>query len=420
MSVRYRTAEPRDAQELAELHTLAWQRAYRGLIDDEALDALDPADRADHFRDWLPLEKQSVQGMIWIVAEEADALLGHTIAWFREGKALLEVLYLHPDSVGRGVGHALHDIALRGVRRLGADRVFLEVLDGNERAIRFYEQHGWSFTGVRSEDEWSGIAVTCQEMSLKLDTDVLAANRTYWDDQAAEYSSQRWADEVTWGIFGIPDEAAGAIFPEVEGRDVVELGCGTGYVSNWAIQRGARSVIGLDYSPLQLATAQQRSRESAVHLPLLRGDAQQLPFADNSFDLAINEYGAAIWCDPHVWIPEAARVLRPGGRIWFLGNSVQLMLCAPEFETELAHAKLQRAQRDMHRFEWLDIDGIEFHVSHGEMIAILTGAGFVVEALHELYCESDSETRYGLASADWASKWPIEEVWVAQLPASAE
>ena len=42
-----------------------------------------------------------------------------------------------------------------------------------------------------------------------------------------------------------------------------------------------------------------------------------------------SEYGSAIWSDPFVWIPEAARVLRPGGELTFLGNSVLYMLCAP-------------------------------------------------------------------------------------------
>lgn len=47
--------------------------------------------------------------------------------------------------------------------------------------------------------------------------------------------------------------------------------------------------------------------------PLYRGNAEQLPFPDASFDLAVSEYGASIWCDPYAWIPEAARVPRESG-----------------------------------------------------------------------------------------------------------
>jgi SAM-dependent methyltransferase len=53
------------------------------------------------------------------------------------------------------------------------------------------------------------------------------------------------------------------------------------------------------------------------------------PFADARFDLAISEYGASIGCDPYAWIPEAARLLRPGGQLIFLVNSALLMLAVP-------------------------------------------------------------------------------------------
>ena len=54
------------------------------------------------------------------------------------------------------------------------------------------------------------------------------------------------------------------------------------------------------------------------------------PFPDASFDLAISEYGASIWCDPYRWIPEAARLLRPGGQLIFLVNGTLHMLCTPD------------------------------------------------------------------------------------------
>ena len=70
------------------------------------------------------------------------------------------------------------------------------------------------------------------------------------------------------------------------------------------------------------------SRSSASQFPLVHGNAERVPYPDASFDLAISEYGAAIWCDPYAWIPEAARLLRPGGRLVFLGNHTLLQLCA--------------------------------------------------------------------------------------------
>ena len=59
-----------------------------------------------------------------------------------------------------------------------------------------------------------------------------------------------------------------------------------------------------------------------------------MPLPDASFDFAISEYGASIWCDPYEWIPEAARLLRPGGRLVFLVNAPLIMLCGPDDEDD--------------------------------------------------------------------------------------
>ena len=159
--------------------------------------------------------------------------------------------------------------------------------------------------------------------------DHVARNRVAWDRMAADYvesGRRNWAsDEVTWGIFDVPESRIGMLPPDLAGMDTVELGCGTGYVSAWLARRGARPV-GIDNSPAQLETARRFQAEFGLTFPLHLGDAEQTPFADESFDFAISEYGAAIWCDPYRWIPEAARILRPGGRLSFLGNSVLLML----------------------------------------------------------------------------------------------
>src|ERR1035437_3916966 len=111
--------------------------------------------------------------------------------------------------------------------------------------------------------------------------------------------------------------------------DVIELGCGTAYVCAWLARRGARPV-GIDNSPKQLDTALRLQAEHGLAFPLILGNAESVPYPDASFDLAISEYGAAIWADPYRWIPEAARLLRPGGRLVFLINGYIQMLCAPD------------------------------------------------------------------------------------------
>ncbi|GAA3438991.1 class I SAM-dependent methyltransferase [Kutzneria kofuensis] len=195
--------------------------------------------------------------------------------------------------------------------------------------------------------------------------------------------------------------------------DVIELGCGTGYVSSWLARRGAKPV-GIDNSEKQLRTARRLQHEHGVEFPLLHGNAEHVPYPDESFDLAVSEYGAAIWCDPYVWIPEAARLLRPGGRLAFLGNSVVSMLCAPDDENEKSTERMLRSQRDMHRFAW-DDGGVEFHLSHGDMIRLLRASGFEVEDLIEIYAPEDApDSFFHYAPAGWSRQWPVEEVWKAR------
>jgi len=247
--------------------------------------------------------------------------------------------------------------------------------------------------------------------------DYVAANREVWNAKAAEETAlgeRAWAaTEVSWGIWGIPEASVG-VLPDVSGLDCVELGCGTAYVSAWLARRGARRVVGLDNSPSQLAIASRLQGVHSLPFPLIHADAERVPLRGESFDFAVSEYGAAIWCDPCRWIPEAARLLRPGGRLVFLGNAALLMLCVDDLEGVPAHTELQRPQRGMHRFDWPDTPDVEFHVSHGDMIKLLRSSGFDVLDLAELYPPEGATTSYPFVTPDWAARWPTEEVWVAE------
>ncbi|MEE2768476.1 MAG: class I SAM-dependent methyltransferase [Actinomycetota bacterium] len=254
-------------------------------------------------------------------------------------------------------------------------------------------------------------------MSSSGPSDHIRSNRAYWDSQAVDYveSGRRgWANnQPRWGIYGVPEENVG-LFESFQGGDVIELGCGTAYVSAWLARRGGRA-IGIDNSHAQLATASGFQDEFNLRFPLVHGDAERLPFNDESFDFAISEYGAAIWCDPYRWLPEAARVLRPGGRLVFLGNSVLIMHCVSDDDEIPAGNQLLRPQFGMRRFEWPDDPGVEFHISHGENIRLLRSYGFEVENLIEIEPPLDAdETRYPFVNLDWARRWPAEEAWIVR------
>src|SRR5207302_9416627 len=124
-----------------------------------------------------------------------------------------------------------------------------------------------------------------------------------------------------WGISGIREDELGTRLGDVRGLDVIELGCGTAYFSARLAKRGARPV-GVDPTPAQLATARSMQDATGIRFPLVEARGERVPLPDASFDLALSEYGASLWADPKLWVPEAARLLRPGGRLVFMTNSM--------------------------------------------------------------------------------------------------
>jgi SAM-dependent methyltransferase len=247
--------------------------------------------------------------------------------------------------------------------------------------------------------------------------DHVVRNRAAWDAMAVDYADaghRAWSrDEPSWGLWDAPESDIGMFPDEVDGLASIELGCGTGYISAWLARRGAR-VIGIDNSSEQLRTARRLQQEFDLSFPIVQADAERLPFADGSFDLAISEYGASIWADPYRWIPEASRVLRPGGLLTFLVNGTILMLCAEDDENVPASNTLLRDYFGIHRFEWPDDPSIEFHLGYGDMIRLLRSSGFEVEDLIEISAPDGATTRYRFVSPEWARRWPSEEIWKAR------
>jgi SAM-dependent methyltransferase len=250
--------------------------------------------------------------------------------------------------------------------------------------------------------------------------DHVARNRVYWDNvNAPKYAPsgrRSWAtDEISWGVFGVPEAELHVLPDDVRGLDVVELGCGTAYVSAWLARRGA-SVTGIDNSEEQLRTARTLQDEHGLRFPLIHGNAEATGLPDESFDLAISEYGASIWADPYRWIPEAARILRPGGALSFLVNGALWVLTVPETDDEgPASDRLLRPYFGMHRFEWPGVSGVEFYLGHGDWIRLLRANGFEVLDLIEVRApEGAAQPGHQLVDPAWARKWPAEEIWMAR------
>lgn len=248
--------------------------------------------------------------------------------------------------------------------------------------------------------------------------DYAIRNRAYWTRIQADWiepGRRAWAKtDIDWGIWGVPESDIGVLgdLSWYHDKDVIELGCGTAYFSAWMAKLGARPV-GIDVTPAQLECARSFQREFGIEFPLIEGSAESVPLPDASFDVAISEYGASIWCDPHRWIPEAARLLRPGGVLVFLRSTTLSICCSPD--TGPATEALCRDWFGLGRMEWGGDEGVEFHLPTGSILRLLRANRFEIEDLIEIRAPvQEPESRWEYMTHSWARRWPSEEIWRAR------
>jgi len=250
--------------------------------------------------------------------------------------------------------------------------------------------------------------------------DHVIENRRHWDANASKWvagGERGWAqDEPDWGIWGIPNRELPLLPDDMSGMRAIELGCGTGYVSSWMHRRGA-SVYAIDNSAEQLATARRLAVEHGVDdIEWVHGNAEAVDQADESFDFAISEYGAAIWCDPHVWIPEAHRLLCPGGQLVMFGNHPFGMVCSAANGAEPAGMRLEQDYFGIGRLDWTDAiedpGGIEFNMEISSWFRLFRETGFDVLDYREIRAPADADGVRYWVTAEWARRFPAEQAWV--------
>ncbi|HLO99552.1 MAG TPA: class I SAM-dependent methyltransferase [Fimbriimonas sp.] len=244
--------------------------------------------------------------------------------------------------------------------------------------------------------------------------DYLARTKEAWGKMSVDFfepGRRSWeSSDITWGMWNVPEAEVNALgdLEQFKGKKCLEIGCGTAYISAWLARLGALPT-GIDPTPEQLANARLFQQEFGLEFPLIEGYGESLPFEDGSFDFAVSEYGAAIWADPYAWIPEAARVLKPGGRLVFLRNATLAVLCSPEKGP--ATPTLLRDQFGLNRVEWSKDEPEEFHLPPGPLIRLMRSCGFEIENLIELQAPAGMEVRYEFITSEWAHRWPSEEIW---------
>jgi SAM-dependent methyltransferase len=249
--------------------------------------------------------------------------------------------------------------------------------------------------------------------------DYLAGNRAFWEGLAPDagehgdqlaHGRQRWAEPApVWGDWSVPESRLRLLPDDVAGLDVVELGCGTGYVSAWLARLGARPV-GVDLAARQLRIARGLQREYGLRFPLVQANAERPPLAERRFDLVVSEYGLT-GCDPRRWVPEAARLLRTGGRLLVLGTTPLSSLCTPTGGQ--AGDRLLRDYFGLHALQVINRQTREFQLPHGEWIRLLRGSGFEIEDLVEIQAPAGGHSLWPFVPLDWARRWPSEQVWKA-------
>lgn len=236
-------------------------------------------------------------------------------------------------------------------------------------------------------------------------------NRAHWDRTADSYEASHGAQlqrhPMAWGCWSIP-EADLHVLGDVAGKDVLELGCGAARWSIALTQLGARCT-GVDNSERQLDHARNLMTSAGLTFPLVHASAEAVPLADESFDIIFCDHGAMTFCDPYSTVPEAARLLRPGGLLAFSAATPILNICWNEDEDRVDERLHVNYFEDV-RFE--DASLVNFSLPYGQWIALFRRCGFTIEDLIELRAPEKPDTTYtDFVSHEWARQWPAEQIW---------
>lgn len=214
------------------------------------------------------------------------------------------------------------------------------------------------------------------------------ASRGWWDGYAADYQREHGSflgdADFLWGPEGLRESAA-QLLGDVAGRRILEVGCGAAQCSRWLLERGA-SPVAFDLSAGQLAQSRLIDERVGTQVPVVVADAQQLPFADESFDVACSAYGAVPFvADSAQVMCEVARVLRPGGR-WVFSTTHPFRWC---FLDDPGPKGLVVESSYFDRRAYVEQDGrgratyVEHHRTMGDRVREIVDAGLVLDAIVE-------------------------------------
>jgi SAM-dependent methyltransferase len=228
----------------------------------------------------------------------------------------------------------------------------------------------------------------------------LLANRANWEERADIHI----ADDA--GFYGIQALVAGAInltpieraeLPDIRGKRVAHLQCHIGTNTLSLKRLGAQEVVGLDFSAKAVAHARDLAKRCGVEATFVEGEVTRAPeLLGGDFDLVFTTWGTLCWHrDMDAWANSVARMLKPGGTLYFLDlHPVAHMLevdaigslaltypyqSRPDqphnFDAAVTYTGSEKAIRQTETYEWM----------HGisEILNALIGAGMRIDAVND-------------------------------------
>jgi SAM-dependent methyltransferase len=239
--------------------------------------------------------------------------------------------------------------------------------------------------------------------------------REWWEATADDFQAEAGIDPGVGWVFNY--DADLELLGDVEGEDVLELGCGGGQCTVAMAERGA-NVTGMDLSAAQLEHARELVAERGADVELVRGDVTDLSaFADGSFDVAFNAF-VFQWVDDLAGcFEETHRVLRPGGRLAFTTPHPFDHVVDPE--THRVEESYFETGRNVVVDESREANLVTYHDTVADYHDALVDAGFRTERLLEPGSSDPADYEagpWGEHPPELASKVPDVLGFVARKP----